>query len=151
MNTTYPPQADSTTTDRKLPPVTVVAVVTLAIIVVGGIYLASYVPRQPPLGVAIGLLAAAGVLFIGNVVALSKVHDFAWKRFFQVARWAILAYTAIASMLEYVFVFDHTRGMVLVVLSLMLLVFALDIPLIMSFTVARYVPDTEDDTKSNID
>jgi hypothetical protein len=41
-------------------------------------------------------------------------------------------------MLEFVFVLDHTRGAVLVVLSLMLVVFAVDIPVVLAFSVARY-------------
>jgi hypothetical protein len=43
-------------------------------------------------------------------------------------------------MLEYVFVKDGTRGGVLVVLSLSLLVFAVHVPLLIGFTVARYQP-----------
>jgi hypothetical protein len=41
-------------------------------------------------------------------------------------------------MLEYVFVADHTRGGTLVVLTLMLLIYAVDIPVILAFSVARY-------------
>jgi hypothetical protein len=43
-----------------------------------------------------------------------------------VTRWALLAYLVIAGMLEYVFVLDHTRGRVLLVLTLMLVLFAVD-------------------------
>jgi hypothetical protein len=41
-------------------------------------------------------------------------------------------------LLEFVFVLDHTRGASLVVLTFSLVVFALDIPLLMAFSVARY-------------
>jgi uncharacterized membrane protein len=44
----------------------------------------------------------------------------------------------IAGMLEYVFVYDHTRGTQLVILSLMLFVFALNIPMLLGFSVARF-------------
>jgi hypothetical protein len=44
----------------------------------------------------------------------------------------------IAGMLEYVFVYDHTRGTQLLILSLMLAVFAVDIPLLLGFSVARF-------------
>ena len=40
-------------------------------------------------------------------------------------------------MLEFVFVLDGTRGTMLVVLTLMLAFFAVDIPLILAFSVAR--------------
>jgi len=47
-------------------------------------------------------------------------------------------YAIIAGMLEYVFVVDHTRGTQLLVTTLMLLLFSVNIPLLMAFTVARY-------------
>lgn len=124
--------------DRKLPPVTEVAVATLTLIVIGGIYLAAKIPAHVTLAPAIALLGAAVVLLLCNVLMLSRAQDFAWRRFFQVARWALLAYVVIAGMLEYVFVYDGVSGGTLVVLSGMLLVFGLDVPLILAFTVARY-------------
>jgi hypothetical protein len=41
-------------------------------------------------------------------------------------------------MIEYAFVFDHTRGFQLVVLTLMLALFVLNVPILIGFTVARY-------------
>ncbi|HVR05203.1 MAG TPA: hypothetical protein VMS02_04120 [Solirubrobacteraceae bacterium] len=128
---------------RPLPPVQQLAATTLALIVAGGIYLAAHLPRHPPLGPAIGLLALAAVLLVVNALALSRVRDFAWDKFRLVAGWALLAYVVIAGMLEYVFVYDGTRGDTLVVLSLMLVVFALDIPLLLGFSVARFQPAGE--------
>lgn len=125
---------------RRLPPVAEVAVVTLALIVVGGVYTASHLPRHVPLGPAIGLLAAAVLLLAGNVIALARVRDFAWDKFRLVAGWALAAYLVIAGMLAYVFVLDHTRGAQLAVLLGMLAVFAVDIPLLLGFSVARYQP-----------
>jgi hypothetical protein len=37
-----------------------------------------------------------------------------------------------------VFIYDHTRGSQLLILSLMLVVFAVDIPLLLGFSVARF-------------
>ncbi|MDA8266242.1 MAG: hypothetical protein M0T79_13035 [Actinomycetota bacterium] len=124
--------------DRKLPPVAEMAVGAMALVVVGGIYLASHLPKAAPLGPAVGLLAAAGALLLADVAVVSRISDFAWDAFFKVGGWALLAYVVIAGMLEYVFVLDHTRGSILVVITLMLLVFALAIPLLMAFSVARY-------------
>ena len=124
--------------ERRLPPITELAVGSIVLIISGGIYLASYLPRSAPLGPAIGLLAAGGALLVANIVALSRVQQFAWDSFFLVARWTLLAYVVIAGMLEFVFVLDHTRGSTLVVLTLMLVVFAVDIPLLLAFSVARY-------------
>jgi len=41
-------------------------------------------------------------------------------------------------MIEYAFVYDHTRGAVLVVMTLMLAVFTVTPPVLLAFTVARF-------------
>ncbi len=51
---------------------------------------------------------------VGNVIMLARVKDFAWERFFQVARWSLLAYAVIAGMIEYAFLENHVRGGTLV-------------------------------------
>lgn len=126
--------------DRRLPPVTQLAVATMILVVAGGIYVAAYIPRHAPLGVPIGLLVAAGVVLIANMIALSRVRAFAWNKFFLVGGWALLAYVVISGMLEYVFVLDHTPRSQLVLLTMTLVVFAVDIPLLFAFSVARYQP-----------
>ncbi len=126
--------------ERPLPPVTAVSVATTAAVVVGGIYLASYLPRKAPLGPAYAILALAAALLAWNVVTVSRITEFAWSTFFLVGKWALAAYLVIAGMLEYVFVLDHTRGGILVVLTLMLAIFAVNIPLLLAFSVARYQP-----------
>ncbi len=124
--------------ERRLPPIAPLAVCSMALVVVGGIDLAAHIPGPAPLGPAVALLAAAGALLAGNVAVLARLREFAWDRFFQVGGWALLAYVVIAGMLEYVFVLDGTRGHLLVVLTLMLVVFAVDIPMLLAFSVARY-------------
>jgi hypothetical protein len=125
---------------RRLPPVTALAVGTLALVIVGGIDLAAHLPRPAPLAPAVGVLAGAAVLLASAIITLSRLHDFAWRTFFQVAGWALAAYVVIAGMLEFVFVLDHTPGALLTVLTLMLAVFAIDIPILLGFSVARYQP-----------
>ena len=125
-------------TERKLPPVTELGVVSMALIVAAGISIASRLPGDVSLGLPVALLAASALLMVVNLVALSRVPGFNWDAFFMVARWALVAYCVIAAMLEYVFVKDGTRGGVLVVLTLSLLVFAVHVPLLIGFTVARY-------------
>jgi hypothetical protein len=124
--------------ERRLPPVTAVAMASLALIVAGGIYLSSHIPGHVPLTPAVVLLAASALLLLGNVIALARVKDFAWERFFQVARWSLLAYVVIAGMIEYVFLRNHVRGGTLVILTLSLVVFAVHVPMLVGFTVARY-------------
>ena len=77
---------------------------------------------------------------IVNVILLSRIKPFAWKVFWQVAAWSLLAYAVIAGILLFVFVYDHTRGFMLVALALSLLFFAVDIPLLLGYSVARYQP-----------
>jgi hypothetical protein len=122
----------------RLPPVTQVGMFSLALIVAGGIYLSAHLPKHVPLGPAIALLAASTLLLLGNVATLTRVQGFAWTRFFEIARWALLAYLIIAGMIEYSFLRDHLSGGPLVVLSLSLVVFAVHVPLLIGFTVARY-------------
>jgi hypothetical protein len=128
--------------DRRLPPVTAVAMTSLALIVIGGIYLSAHLPNHVPLGPAIALLVASTLLLVGNMFALSRVKDFHWQRFFQVAKWSLLAYGVIAGMIEYAFLKDSVSGGPLIVLTLSLVVFAVHVPMLVGFTVARY-DDTE--------
>lgn len=126
----------------RLPPVAELAVLSVALMLSGGIYLAAHLPRHPPLGPAVGLLVAGGALSIAAVALLVRIKPFAWDTFFLVARWALVAYFVIAGILGFVFIFDHTRGGTLAVLLLTLVVFALDVPMIIAFTVARYAQPT---------
>ena len=124
--------------ERRLPPVTEIGAASMVCIVVGVIWLAAYLPKRAPLGVAIGALAAAAALTAVNGILLARVRDFAWWRFFQVGRWAALAYVVVAGMLEYTFLYDHTRGTLLALMTAMLVLFTANVPLLMAFTVARY-------------
>jgi hypothetical protein len=123
---------------RTFPPIVPIAVLSLICVVAGGIILASYVPRRPPLGVPIALLVLSVLFLLAALVLLARIREFAWRRFFQVGGWALLAYVISSGMIEFAFVRNHTRGAPLVVVTAMLVVFALDVPLNIAFTVARY-------------
>lgn len=124
--------------DQKLPPVTQIAMVSLALIVTGGIYLSAHLPEQVSLTPAIILLIASASLMAFNLWSLTRVKNFAWGTFFRVAKWSFLAYLVIAGMIEYVFLRNHLSGGPLVVLTLSLVVFAVHVPTLVGFTVARY-------------
>jgi hypothetical protein len=124
--------------DQKLPPVTELAMASLALIVAGGIYLSSHLPKPVSLTPAVVLLALSALLLAVNLVLLSRVRGFPWDRFFQVGKWSLLAYIAIAAMIEYAFLRNHVHGGPLVVLTLSLAVFAVHVPTLVGFTVARY-------------
>ena len=124
--------------ERRLPPIQQVSVAILVLIVAGGVYTAAHLPRHVPQGPTITLLAVAVVLLAVNVVMLARIEHFAWSAFRLVAGWVLAAYLVIAGMLEYVFIFDDTSGTQLLILTLMLVVFAVNVPLLLGFSVARF-------------
>jgi hypothetical protein len=124
--------------EQRLPPVTQIGMVSLALIVAGGIYLSAHIPQHVPLGPAVALLAASVLLLAANMALLARVQGFAWGRFFEIAKWSLLAYALIAGLIEYAFLRDHLSGGPLVVLTLSLVVFAVHVPILIGFTVARF-------------
>ena len=130
--------------ERRFPPVTQLAIGSLALVVAGGIVMAGNFPNPPALAVPIVLLVGSATLSAVSVLLLSRHLGFAWSVFFRVARWALLAYAVIAGMIEYAFVHNHASGAPLLVISLMLVVFALDVPLSIGFTVARFQEPSQD-------
>ena len=123
---------------RRYPPIAQLTVGSLALIVIGGILMASYVPRPPPLAAPAALTAVSAALALTSAVLLSRLEQFAWPRFFLAFRWALLAYVISAGVIGFAFVRDHTRGAPLALVVVMLVIFALDVPVVIAFTVARY-------------
>lgn len=130
--------ATANSVDRPFPPVAWLSTTALGCVIIGGILMASYAPRPAPLGVPIALLSAGLVLLLAAGVVLARLKGFAWTTFATVFKWALLAYVITAGMIEFAFVRDHTRGSPLVVVTLMLVVFAVSVPTTIGFTVARY-------------
>jgi hypothetical protein len=137
-------------TERKYPPFTEIGMLSLALIVIGGIYLSSHIPEHVPLGLPIALLIASAALVVINMVLLTRVPGFAWDRFFQVGKWALLAYLFTAALIEYAFLRNHLRGGPLVILTLSLLVYAVQVPAMIAFTVARYETSPGDDIEGSL-
>ena len=104
----------------------------------GGVYLGAHLPTRPSLTPSLILLALGAASTISAVTMLARIRPFAWDQFFLVAKWAFVAYSVIAGMLAFVFIYDHTRGATLAVLLATLIVFAADVPMVIAFTVARY-------------
>lgn len=124
--------------EARLPPVTQLGMASLALIVVAVIYLAAYMPAHVPLAPALALLAASVALLALNLGLLARVPGFHWRCFFRVAGWALLAYVITAGIIEYAFLRDGVNGGLLVVLTLTLVVYAVHVPVLIGFTVARY-------------
>ncbi len=132
------PQLTPPPDEPKFPPVTQIGMASLGLIVAGGIYLSAHLPEHVPLAPAVILLVLSVLLLAGNLGALARVSYFNWSRFLQIFRWALLAYAITAGMIEYAFLEDHLRGGPLVVLTLSLVVYAVHVPILIGFTVARY-------------
>jgi hypothetical protein len=130
--------ASSPQGERRLPPVTQLGMLSLGLVLVAGIYLSAHLPEHVSLAPAEALLGASALVLVLNLLALSRAPEFPWRRFFAIARWALLAYAVVAGMIEYVFLRNHTGGGALVVLTLSLVVFAVNVPVLIGFTVARY-------------
>jgi len=130
--------AAETLVERPLPPVIEVGCAGLVLAIAGVIYLTAHIPGHPSLAPAIGLLVASAATVAGNVFALSRVRPFAWSSFWKVWRWTMLGYAIIAGMLMYVFIYDKIATGQLTLLVATLAVFAVDIPTMLAFSVARY-------------
>lgn len=135
---TAAPLAHSTDADRPYPPIGWLSTGALACVVVGGIILAFYAPRVAPLPLATALLCLAAILLVTAAVLLARVQEFPWTTFRNVFKWALLAYAITSGMIEFAFVHDHTSGASLVLVTLMLVIFALSVPTTIAFTVARF-------------
>jgi hypothetical protein len=124
--------------ERRLPPVQQLGVASMILTIVSVIWLASYIPKHPPLTLSIVLMSIAGLVLAANLTLLSRVREFSWPAFRAVAGWTLAAYVVIAGMLEFVFLYDHVRGGVLLLMTLSLVSFAVNVPLLLGFGVARY-------------
>jgi hypothetical protein len=143
---TAPTAPPSFVRDRKLPPVAETAVASICMMLIGGVYLAAKLPGHPGLVLPVALVIAGGALTVAALGMLSRIRPFAWPTFFLVLRWGLLAYLIIAGILELVFIRDHTPGSTMAVLTVTLFVFAVDVPTILAFTVARFAEPVGGDT-----
>ena len=124
--------------ERRLPPSTQIGAASMAFIAIAVIYVAGYLPKHAPLWFAVVCLAIAAALVAVNLLLIWRAPGFARWRFLQVMRWGLLGYLVVAGMLEYTFLYDHTRGALLAVMTGMLFLFMVNVPLLMAFTVARF-------------
>jgi hypothetical protein len=124
--------------DVRRPPIWECGVAALTFVVVSVIYLASYLPGKPNTVPVYVLLAAATLLVVAQLVMIGALSSFSRSSFHAVAGWSLVAYIVIGGMIEYVFLRNHTRGEELALLTWGLVLFVVDVPLILGFSVARY-------------
>jgi hypothetical protein len=126
--------------EQKLPPVSELAIATMILVVSGGIYMAGHIPNDVPTLLPTVLTAVAAVILVANVVMLARVKRFSWPVFKQVAGWSLAGYGVISALLLWVFIRDDIPSDVMTLLSASLVIFAVNIPLLFGFSVARYQP-----------
>ena len=122
----------------KRPPIWECGVSALICVVISVIYLASYIPHTPNTIPAWTLLALGTALVLAQLVLLGSIDNFSRRDLHQVGAYSLAAYIVIGGMIEYVFVKNHTHGTELGLLTWGLALFVIDVPLILSFSVARY-------------
>jgi hypothetical protein len=141
---TQPAAVDSPAhADSPHPPVTQLAVGSLVLVLIGGIYMAGSYPAPPSMAVPAVLVAASVALWTTGVVLMARHPGFAWPIFSRVARWALLAYVVEAGMIEFSFIHNHVTGAALLLISLMLVMFALAVTLSIAYTVARFATPSD--------
>jgi hypothetical protein len=123
-----------------LPPVSELAIVTMTLVVTAGIYMAGHIPDDVPTLLPTILTAVAAVILAINVVMLARLKRFAWPIFRQVAGWSLVGYGVISALLLWVFIRDDIPNDVMTLLAASLVIFAVNIPLLFGFSVARYQP-----------
>lgn len=126
------------TVERKFPPIAQICVVALISMVIGGVYVAAHLPAHVSMALPTALIVFSEMMLVVSMVMLSRIPVFAWQSFFKVAKWTFLAEGIIAGMLEYIFVFDGTRGAVLVLMTSALIIFVLDLSVLFGFSVAQF-------------
>ncbi len=124
--------------EPRFPPTVALTMASLAAVIVIGVWLGGHAPRPTPLGLPTVLLAVAVIVWVVGLVLLTRVPDFSWVAFANVARWALLAYVIAAGMIAFAFVKNGVRGSTLAVVLGSLVMFALDVPTLIATTAARY-------------
>jgi hypothetical protein len=118
----------------------ILALVTLGLVIVSGIYAVAFLPERPALWPCIVMVGTAAILLMVDLVLVSRLKTFAWRTFTLVGKWALLGYCVIGVMLGSVFLLDATSPELLLLLAATLAIYAIDIPLLLAYSVARYQP-----------
>lgn len=129
--------------ERKLPPVVGMAMAALTLAITGGVLVVPQIGEEQALVLPSVLMGGALVLETAAIVMLVTIHAFAWARFAQVFRWALLAYIIQSGIIEWSFIKNDVPGRPLAVLTVGLVVFTTAVPLMIAFTVARYQAVTD--------
>jgi hypothetical protein len=133
VNTTQPYAGDT----KSSPIIASIIGTVISCILAAGIIIA-HIPGPAPMWGSVMWVCIAAVLTIATVILILRKKPFARKQFFKVAKWVFLYILVLSGMGEYVIVFDGTRGEPLVVMTIILLLFLVNIPMLWGFSVARH-------------
>ena len=133
VNTTQPYAGDT----KSSPIIASIIGTVISCILAAGIIIA-HIPGPAPMWGSVMWVCIAAVLTIATVILILRKKPFARKLFFKVAKWVFLYILVLSGMGEYVIVFDGTRGEPLVVMTIILLLFLVNIPMLWGFSVARH-------------
>jgi uncharacterized membrane protein len=118
------------------PPVDLLAIISMCFVIAGAIYMISESTSSSASTVAYIADVIALVVLLFAVGALVKIKSFAWSIFWLVFKWTLLVYCIISAFLLFIFTFNHMPESRLLPILFSLILFAVDVPLNISFTVA---------------
>ena len=133
VNTPEPYAGDT----KRSPVIACIVGTIISCILAAGIIIA-HIPGPAPMWGSIMWVCIAAVLTVATMVLILRKKPFARKRFFTVAKWVFLYILVLTGMGEYVMAFDGMRGETLVVMTIILLLFLVNIPMLWGFSVARH-------------
>ena len=113
-----------------------IAAIAFAFLAIGVI--AAYLPKSVPLAWPETFLVISAILTVVAVVLLSRRQSFAWPLFFEVVRWVCILPLIFAATAIFIFLADGTSGVTLGIMIAVLLLAAINIPLVIGFSVARH-------------
>ena len=78
--------------ERSFPKAVEIVTVSLAAVVVGGVWFGAHATSKPPLALPTVMLIVGAVLLIVGLLMIARVVGFSWDTWVRVGRWALLAY-----------------------------------------------------------
>ena len=124
--------------DTKSSPVIACIIGTIISCIIAAGIIIAHIPEPAPIWGSVMWMCIGGALTVATIILIARKRRFARKLFFKVAKWVFLYILILTGMGEYVMVFDGTRGESLVVMTIILLLFLVNIPMLWGFSVARH-------------
>lgn len=126
--------------DLKVSPITACMVGSIVSSILALGIIITYMPEPAPLWGPLMWDGIGAVLTVASITQIARKQRFNRKLFFKVAKWAFLYILVLSGMGEYIIVFDGSRGETLVIMTITLLFFLFNIPMLWGFSVARHEP-----------